>query len=55
MTKADAVAQLRELVELDDIEHAHYVADDILCRLLKTIGGFEDVIEAWENVPKWYA
>jgi len=37
-----------------DIETAHIEADALLCILLRELG-YEDVVEAWERIPKWYA
>jgi len=37
-----------------DIEMAHSDADDLLCELLRELG-CSDVVEAWDEVPKWYA
>ncbi len=38
----------------DDTEAAHAQADAVLCSLLIVLG-YEDVIEAWRVVDKWYA
>jgi hypothetical protein len=48
------IARLKELQESDDLEAAHGEADDILCQLLRQLG-YADVIDAWKQVPKWYA
>ena len=37
-----------------DEEDAHIEADAVLCDLLKELG-FEDVVELYEKIPKWYA
>jgi hypothetical protein len=37
-----------------DAEDQHSNADDVLCELLKSIG-YDDVVKAWQDVPKWYA
>lgn len=37
-----------------DKEHDHYVADDLLCQLLKDLG-YEKVVEKFKEVDKWYA
>lgn len=37
-----------------DPEVAHGIADDVLCAFLRTLG-YDDIVEAWEQVPKWYA
>jgi hypothetical protein len=47
--------QMRSLENTDDVESAHSEADNLLIETLRTIGGFDSLIEAYENVPKWYA
>lgn len=49
-----ALARLRELKDSPDVEGAHVNADDILCALLESLG-YADVVQAYHNVPKWYA
>lgn len=39
---------------LGDREDWHIEADDILCELLDCLG-YHDFVEAFEQVPKWYA
>lgn len=50
--RAEAIARLQELP--GDPEYDHAEADRVLCQLLLAIG-FDDVVEAWRKVPKWYA
>lgn len=38
----------------DDEEEAHRKADQILCRLLIELG-YDRLIDAWEEVRKWYS
>lgn len=49
------LAQMKELADCGDYEIAHSQADDLLLEALRHVGGFDELIEAWENVPKWYA
>ena len=35
-------------------EVVHPEADNILCNILKDLG-FEEIVEAYEKVPKWYS
>lgn len=35
-------------------EVVHPEADDILCNILKDLG-FEEIVEAYDKVPKWYS
>ena len=37
-----------------DVEAAHNRADKVLCELLTELG-FNDVVIAFEEIPKWYA
>lgn len=57
MTKAEALKHLA-LINSDtyggDTGDAHWNADQVLCALLRSLG-HEDVVEAWMEVPKWYA
>ena len=38
MKRKEAIDQLREIQEIANIEVAHRLADDILCRLLHSLG-----------------
>ena len=53
MTKEEAIAKLKEASKLDT-ERAHYNADKILCELLNSLG-YQDVVEVYNNIYKWYA
>jgi hypothetical protein len=46
--------RLQELDEAYDVEKAHVEADEILCEFLLLLG-WDDIVEAFQNVPKWYA
>lgn len=46
---------LEETYEGSDCELSHINADKILCDNLHNIGGFEDILEAYDKVEKWYA
>lgn len=37
-----------------DIEDAHIEADKILCDILDMLG-FDDIVEAYNSIEKWYA
>lgn len=37
-----------------DVEAAHTEADEILCDILDMLG-FEDIVEAYKAIEKWYA
>lgn len=54
MSREEAIAKLAELAKSKDIESAHGEADDVLCELLVALG-YEDVVDLYREVPKWYA
>jgi len=51
---AEAIDQLKDLQESDDIESAHAEADDILCTVLEVLGCTK-LVEEYKKVQKWYA
>lgn len=53
-TREDALNDLAKLARSNDTEGAHIDADDILCELLLELG-YNDVVEAYNLVDKWYA
>ena len=50
----EAVAYLKELQACGDPEYSHAEADKVLCELLRKLN-FDEVVEEWEKVGKWYA
>lgn len=46
--------RMKALINDDDKEEAHIKADRILCKILHAIG-FHDVVEAFNEIDKWYA
>ncbi len=54
MTRAQAIARLKELAASDDTEDAHIEADSVLCELLRELG-YGDVVIAWGDIKKWFA
>ena len=54
MTREQAIAKLKALVGSGDVEIAHGEADGVLCDLLRALG-YGDVVDAWDDVEKWYA
>jgi hypothetical protein len=54
ISREDAVFALKALQTGGDIEIEHAEADEILCRLLKTLG-FDEVVDEWWKIDKWYA
>ena len=53
MTKEEAIAKLKEANKLDT-ECAHYKADEIICKLLNSLG-YQEVVEVYNDIDKWYA
>lgn len=51
---AEAISQLKDLQESNDIESAHAEADDILCTVLEVLG-YSELVEEYKKVEKWYA
>ena len=54
MDGSQAIAKLKELQSGRDIESEHSYADDVLCQLLISLG-YQDVVDEWNKVEKWYA
>jgi hypothetical protein len=52
----ETALQLLERFNRDDCdeEYSHIRADEILCELLTSLG-YEDVVEAFKKIKKWYA
>lgn len=49
-----ALAELRALKDSGDSEAAHIDADRIVMQLLSRMD-MDDLVEAFEAIPKWYA
>lgn len=50
-----ALTTLRSIPKVgSDTEMNHVRADDVLCDLLRSLG-YGDVVDAWEDISKWYA
>lgn len=54
MTREEALKKLADAKYNPDKEVAHIRADEVLCELLHGLG-FDDVVEAFESIDKWYA
>jgi len=54
MNRKQAIKELKKLQKTGDPEYAHGTADDILCKILKELG-YQDVLDEYYKVPKWYA
>lgn len=56
MTREEAIAGLEEWARMSggDPESAHAHADRILLKFLSELG-YDDIVQAWHKVEKWYA
>lgn len=54
MTREKAIFALKQCQKNEDTRDAHEEADGTLCNLLIDLG-YEDVVQEWEKVNKWYA
>ena len=53
--KEKYLKQLQKQLYNGDTEEAHEEADDILINILRDIGEFDEIIEAYTKINKWYA
>lgn len=54
MNREKVLEALKAAQVNDDTEAAHSDADDVLCDLLISLG-YQDVVDEWRAVHKWYA
>ncbi len=54
ISRGEAQERLRELQMLSDHERAHREGDQVLCRLLTTLG-CGGVVREWEKLRRWYS
>lgn len=56
MTHKEAIAKLQEAIRIGDSdpEVAHGTADYAITEFLRWLG-YDDVVDLWEEIPKWYA
>jgi hypothetical protein len=47
-------SKMIECLDNGDTEVTHIIADELLCELLKHLG-YDELIEIYEKVDKWYA
>lgn len=53
-SRQQAIERLRECQHDGDTEGAHCDADEVLCDLLCALG-YQDVVDEYRLVSKWYA
>jgi len=54
MDREEAINELKQWQAHDDTEIEHLRADEVLCDLLISLG-YQDVVDEWKEVGKWYA
>lgn len=54
MDRETALKELKQCQESGDTEIAHSEADNVLCQLLTSLG-YDDVVEEYIKVDKWFA
>jgi protein-disulfide isomerase-like protein with CxxC motif len=55
MKGTDALKKMQAIEKDNDFEGRHVKADDFLCELLLEVGGYEEVVELFKDMEKWYA
>ena len=53
MSREEVLIKLKEATDMDT-ETGHVVADEILCKFLASLG-YQDIVDAYEKIDKWYA
>jgi hypothetical protein len=54
VTPENAAEMIKEHCHSDDWEDDHVLADEILWKVLESLGHIE-LVKAWDAVEKWYA
>ena len=55
MTRQEALISLESIINnQDDVEDDHREADQVLCELLSELG-YDDVVNLYQQIEKWYA
>jgi hypothetical protein len=54
ITREEAIQALKDCQGGGNTEFGHEEADEILCRILKSLGETE-IVQEWMKVDKWYA
>lgn len=52
--KQKYIEKMKELQNARDTEGSHIDADDLLCELLVELG-FQEVVDEYNKIGKWYA
>ena len=54
MTKEETINELKKQQNNGDIEVAHVKADQAICGFLISLG-YQEVVDEWDKIDKWYA
>jgi hypothetical protein len=54
INREEYIEKLRKLNELGDTEAGHALADDLLVEILIKLG-YQDIVDEYESIDKWYA
>lgn len=54
MPADEAIKEMTNLLSINDPEISHSEADKILCKVLRE-SGYNELIDIYEKVDKWYA
>ena len=54
INKQEYIEKLRKLNELNDTEAEHILADDLLVEILIKLG-YQDIVDEYERINKWYS
>ena len=53
MTEEEAIERLEDLLDMEDTERSHYLADKILIAFLNELG-YNEIVDLWKKVDKEY-
>jgi len=52
--KLEAIILRQTVAQRSDIENDHSQADDIICEFLRDLG-YDDIVDRFSKIDKWYA
>ena len=54
INRQEYIEKLRKLNELNNTETEHILADDLLVEILIKLG-YQDIVDEYERINKWYS
>ena len=54
LTPSEFAIEMQSIFENSDVEDSHYLADELMCKTLKSLG-FGVGVKIFINATKWYA